>query len=225
MLVLAVAMTWLLSAAGWAAVYLDNLDQPNDYDAQVTVGQWIASRFTTGTNAPAYRLDALTLGRIYASTPGGNFVVSIYSCVGTAGNELPRSLIGNLSGSVNPDPQDDYTYSTANSVASGWVYPSVKTYAWSSDQGSTWPTNGAMWPYRYEIEATGVPEPGAAFIPSAIALGHGTASSRLIQTAGSDLTRRCLREKALLREGFFWITAGSGGTLIAFSCATGYHHT
>lgn len=167
-LALAVAVACLLPATGSATVYLNNLDQPNDYDAQVTFSKWVASRFTTGTNAPEFRLDSVTLGKIYAYTAGGNFVVSIYSCVGTAGSELPGSLIGNLSGSANPDTQADYrvgyTYSTANSVASGWVYPSVQTYAWSSNQGSTWPTSGGMWPYRYEIEATGIPEPGAALI-------------------------------------------------------------
>jgi len=195
-LALAVAVACLLPATGSATVYLNNLDQPNDYDAQVTFSKWVASRFTTGTNAPEFRLDSVTLGKIYAYTAGGNFVVSIYSCVGTAGSELPGSLIGNLSGAANPDTQSDYiytatdltlqtnksywlvtrvtsgsadyrvgyTYSTANSVASGWVYPSIQTYAWSSDQGSTWPTSGGMWPYRYEIEATGIPEPGAALI-------------------------------------------------------------
>jgi len=195
-LALAVAVTCLLPATGSATVYLNNLDQPNDYDAQVTLSQWVASRFTTDNSAPAFQLGSLTLGSIYANTPGGNFVVSIYSCVGTAGNELPGSLIGNLSGSSSPNTQSDYiytatdiilqtnksywlvtrvtsgsadyrvgyTYSTANSAPGGWVYPSIQTYAWSSDQGSTWPTSGGMWPYRYEVEATAIPEPGSAFI-------------------------------------------------------------
>ncbi|MCX7003979.1 MAG: hypothetical protein NTV22_12020 [bacterium] len=196
MLALAVAVACLLPATGWSTVYLNNLDQPNDYDGHVTLSQWVASRFTTDNSAPAFRLDSLTLGKIYASTPGGNFVVSIYSCIGTAGNELPGSLIGNLSGSASPDTQSDYIYtatditlqtnksywlvtrvtsgsadyrvgyrySTANSAPGGWVYPSIHNYAWSYDQGNTWPTSGAMYPYCYEVEATGIPEPGAAFI-------------------------------------------------------------
>ncbi len=57
------------------------------------------------------------------------------------------------------DYRVSYTYDTANSIPGGWTIPTSQTYSWSLDQGANWGTYGGYWPYRYQIDATAVPEP------------------------------------------------------------------
>lgn len=183
-----------------ADTYLNNLAQPQQYYADVSYSKWVASRFVTSGDAPAFDLNSLTLGNIYDSTPGGNFYVGIYSTGGTPGSETVGSLVGTLSGNSSPDSLGEYTYTASDitlqgntsywlvtavssgsatyevgytydtTASGGWTIPTSRTYSWSLDQGTSWGTYGGYYPYRYEIDATPIPEPGTFLL---VSLGLG----------------------------------------------------
>lgn len=115
-LALAVAVACLLPATGSATVYLNNSSSPHSGSASIQLIQWVASRFKTPVDAQSFRLDSVTLWEIYKSTPGGNFLVSIYACNGTAENETVGSLIGDLVGSSSPDTINSYIYYTSTDI-------------------------------------------------------------------------------------------------------------
>lgn len=185
-----VAASLVMSGSAISATFLDNLSMPHRYDAAVSYSKWVASRFVTGGEAQAFELNSLTLGRIYETTSGGNFSVSIYSTSGMIGSETVGSLVGTLSGNSSPDSEGQYTYTASNitlqantsywlvtavssgdgtyavsytydtTASGGWTIPTNNTYSWSTNQGADWGTYGGYWPYRYKIDATPIPEPG-----------------------------------------------------------------
>jgi len=89
--------------------YLSNLGQSSIGNLAVGSDSWLASGFTTGSNAGGYDLDSVQLAMANASANPSGFSVILYSAGGVAGPD-PGSSLGTLGGSGSPATAGIYTF-------------------------------------------------------------------------------------------------------------------
>jgi hypothetical protein len=139
-----------------------------------------AQGFNAGTVAPGTALSSVILS-MRDSTGTGPFEVSIYD--DNAG--LPGSAIASLTGNQSPSVTGLYTYTPTSNLflASGAAYHVVATvgpggtssYSWTATYDAPTPGSGTAhtywrgewytmdgWPFRVQVNAGLVPEPGSA---------------------------------------------------------------
>jgi hypothetical protein len=170
--------------------YLSNVDQASAGSLAVGSDSWLATLFTTGTNASGYTLDSIELGMANASGSPSDFTVTLYTRhVGAL--DIRGSDLGTLDGSLNPTTAGIYTYTPDSSLtlSANTQYLIVLTagttvangaYDWSiangsfdtsgnwnpgtrylsSDGGSHWTVTSVDYYVQFAINATAVPEPG-----------------------------------------------------------------
>lgn len=112
-------------------------------------GHWRAQSFDT--NAQSWVLNAVTISSDTTNTASGtgNFFADIYDSSGIGNSRIPGTLLGQLSGTGNPFPAAEYTYtSTGISLDPSsryWVVMGVSSNAASYDLN-----------YAVDVSATGV---------------------------------------------------------------------
>src|ERR1035441_2988915 len=93
--------------------YLSNLDQSSVGSLVVGSDSWLAAAFMTGANAGGYVLDSVQLALADASGNPTGFTAMIYAPSYPPGGVLPGSILGTLTGSLNPVTSGIYTYTPA----------------------------------------------------------------------------------------------------------------
>jgi PEP-CTERM motif len=161
-------------------LYLSNLGASSDNGAIISETNWVAAKFTTGTNPGGYELDWIQV-LMGNSQPGAiNFGLLLFS---DNGNQ-PGTMIDVLDGIINPYIARTYSYSgqdELSSLTSYWIVTVTNTqFVWnytvsddyiscdgwsnpeifeaSPDRGQSWNGVSGEQP-QFGVLATPVPEP------------------------------------------------------------------
>jgi len=171
-----IALALLISAPTFTraqgTIYLSNLGATPSGSLAVASDAWVATDFSTGTNAGGYILNSIQLGMADASGAPSGFSVMLYTDVGKAA-PYPGTSLGSLSGSENPSTTGVYTYTPTGDLllsartayyivvsagtpaaegayrwnyAGTWSYNRIDgwngIYPYLSSDGSSWTKNG-----------------------------------------------------------------------------------
>ena len=160
-------LTQQITQAQGTMTVLSNVNETAAGSLAIGSDSWLATVFTTGTNASGYTLDSIQLGMADASGAPSGFTAMVYN--GIFGGIGIEGSIGTLDGSLNPAVGGIYTFipdsnlmlsantsyyvvlTAGTTVANGayeWSYAGTSSYnpigGWSSS-GDTWSsTNGRV---------------------------------------------------------------------------------
>lgn len=179
-------------------VVVSSITTPSSDGTQVRNSQWLADKFTTGSNLNLLTLSAIKIQFVASGGTGGYFV-DIY----TDSSGKPGSLFAALTGSADPNTAGIFTYTPSGTVTLSasttyWMvegstsstvnfqptyvntpssytnngYTITGIYTYSANSGSSWSGGGSDGPTQYSIAV--VPEP-ATFAGIAGVAGLGAA--------------------------------------------------